>query len=359
MKKNVVLLILFGLLVADSMPAFGQGIIANHTCTDISMIPPDVIDSVKAHFKMTYGHTSHGSQIVSGMNVLQNFDELYDYFNDHNYYLSGSGSIAPEGDLSLWDQVPSGDLGNPDRFTWATRTEDMLNGVGYTIYPHGRNLVMWSWCGQVSWATYGDIDTAYLGQMNQLELDFPDVTFVYMTGHLDGSGEGGNLHQRNEQIRQFCIDNDKVLFDFADIESYDPDGNYFLDQGANDNCDYWGGNWADEWCAAHPDTNLCDYCSCAHSRPLNCNLKARAFWWMMARLEGWLGTPEDVVVTCDASDVIITWETVAGASSYKVYSSAEPYSGFTVDNSGVFDETSWTAPIPGEKLFYRVVAEGM
>jgi hypothetical protein len=110
-----------------------------------------------------------------------------------------------------------------------------------------------------------------------------------MTGHLDGSGEAGNLHQRNEQIRAYCRANGKILFDFADIERYDPDGQDFLNQGANDNCDYSGGNWADEWCAANPDSELCDSCSCAHSKALNCNLKARAFWWMMARLAGWNG----------------------------------------------------------------------
>ena len=80
---------------------------------------------------------------------------------------------------------------------------------------------------------------------------------------------------------------DKILFDFADIERYDPDGTDFLDLGTNDNCDYSGGNWAIEWCSANPGSDLCASCSCAHSQPLNCNLKARAFWWMMARLAGW------------------------------------------------------------------------
>ena len=123
--------------------------------------------------------------------------------------------------------------------------------------------------------------------MNQLEIDYPDVLFVYMTGHLDGTGETGNLHIRNEQIRNYCISNDKVLFDFADIESHDPDGEYFLDRGADDACNYAAGNWAIEWCSANPGSDLCATCSCAHSHPLNCNLKARAFWWMMARLAGW------------------------------------------------------------------------
>ena len=37
--------------------------------------------------------------------------------------------------------------------------------------------------------------------MAQLEQQYPQVKYVYMTGHLDGTGSGGNLNQRNEQIR--------------------------------------------------------------------------------------------------------------------------------------------------------------
>jgi hypothetical protein len=82
--------------------------------------------------------------------------------------------------------------------------------------------------------------------MSSLENEFENVTFVYMTGHLDGTGENGNLTQRNNQIREFCKNNNKILFDFADIESYDPDGNYYND-------DYDGGNWALEWQNNNPD----------------------------------------------------------------------------------------------------------
>ena len=118
-------------------------------------------------------------------------------------------------------------MGNPDRITWAQRTRDLLESSN-----NDRNAIIWSWCGQASTASEEDIST-YLNLMNQLESDYPDVFFffVYMTGHLDGTGETGNLHIRNEQIRNYCIANDKVLFDFADIESYDPDGEYFLDRG--------------------------------------------------------------------------------------------------------------------------------
>jgi hypothetical protein len=130
--------------------------------------------------------------------------------------------------------------------------------------------------------------------MHQLEIDFPNVMFVYMTGHLDGSGLTGNLHLRNDQIRNYCFNNDKILYDFADIESWDPDLNYFGDKIPNDNCDYdtdgngsRDGNWAIEWQNAHTQGVDWYSCSSAHSQALNANQKAYGAWWLWASLAGW------------------------------------------------------------------------
>ncbi len=244
-------------------------IIVDHTSTDISKIPSTYIEQTKQLFRLSYWHTSHGSQIVDGITLIKWQPGTLYYFDD----------------TFLKDTTPSGDLGAPDRTSWADRTRTMLRTAG-----NDRNVVMWSWCGQVSTATEADINT-YLSLMEGLERDFPNVKFVYITGHLDGSGTSGNLHIRNEQIRKYVRDHGKILFDFADIESYDPSGQYYLNRGADDGNNYDNGskNWSREWCSANPGSPLCAQVSCAHSEPLNCNLKARAFWSLMARLAGWNG----------------------------------------------------------------------
>jgi hypothetical protein len=182
------------------------------------------------------------------------------------------------------------DLGQPDNKAWAAATRAYLKN------NKDINVVLWSWCGQLSWGDDAYVND-YLSLMQALEAEFPGVTFVYMTGHLDGTGENSLLAKNNQKIRDFCTANDKALFDFADIESYNPDGVYFGDRYANDACEYDSNsdqepdrNWATEWQNAHKKGVDWYECTSEHSQPVNANMKAYAAWWLMARLAGWDGT---------------------------------------------------------------------
>ena len=205
--------------------------------------------TLREDFRIYYGHTSHGSQLVTGLAMLRAEDEE----------LFALPALVE----------PGGDLGHNGDLTWATTTRNWLDGHPET------NLVMWSWCGGCSDNTDAGID-AYLQAMTQLEMEYPGRTFIYMTGHLDGSGPSGLLYHNNNRIRDYCALHGKVLFDFADIESWDPDGNYYPEE--SDGC-----NWCYDWCAE----NSCPGCeSCAHSHCFNCYRKGRALWWMLHEVAG-------------------------------------------------------------------------
>ena len=263
----------------DNEPVMDEGFIIDHSSVKLASIPSEWISAAKENLHIAYSHTSHGSQLTEGMSGLISFKgEVYSWNNG-----------GDNGALDLHDYAISGDLGNPDRASWASGTRTYLEANPEV------NVIMWSWCGQVSNATEADISD-YLSLMNSLESDFPDVQFVYMTGHLDGTGLTGNLHLRNEQIRSYCREYKKILYDFADIECYNPDGIYFGDKSPNDACNYdtdgdgsLDGNWAVAWQNSH--TLGVDWfnCSAAHTQPVNANQKAYAAWWLWARLAGWTG----------------------------------------------------------------------
>jgi hypothetical protein len=260
-------------------PRVGDELIIDRTCIDLSAIPSEWIIAAKSELHIAYGHTSHGSQVTEGMSGLVRFKGETYAWND-----GGAG-----GALDLHDYAMPGDLGNPDRTSWADRTRTYL-----TANPDV-NVIIWSWCSQVSSASKADINT-YLNLMSDLEKDYPNVKFVYMTGFLDGSGLTGNLHIRNEQIRDYCKQNNKILYDFADIESYDPDGVYYGEKKPDCQCNYDSNgdgtrdaNWAIAWQNSHTKGDDWFYCNAAHTQPVNGNMKAYAAWHLWARIVGWDG----------------------------------------------------------------------
>ena len=68
--------------------------------------------------------------------------------------------------------------------------------------------------------------------------------------------------------------------------------------------------------------------------------------------------PENLVIVYDwdTGTVELSWDVVAEATGYRVYSSPQSNIGFVEDMSGVFDGTSWTSPADGGIRFYEVRA---
>ncbi len=275
----------------------------DHRHTQVSQIPESVITQIKANLHIAYQHTSHGSQLITGMEALANFPAF-----GERYAWDDSGANANALDLDDYGIDGCPDLSQGDSedangdTPWVIATRALLDDSANAHI----NVVVWSWC-----SIDGHDAERYVTNMEKLITEYPGVTFVFMTGHAQSQGEDttpDSVHYNNEYIRQHCLDHSRWLFDFADIEAYDPDGNYFWDLDMADNLDYSGGNWGVQWCDANAGSELEQLTTgngvdgfdgtsgCAHSDSpqqanLNCVLKGRAVWWLWARISGWSGQP--------------------------------------------------------------------
>lgn len=272
-------------------PLYAQhasNILIDHDDTDITTLSQAAIQNAKDRLHVAYGHTSHGSQIPVGMTGLVGFA------NNGGLGLSLSRDIfawnegGTNGALDLRDQFAPGDAG--DYTQWPNSTRSYLDA-----HPEV-NVVIWGWCvNELGWYSTNLVTERYLEPMAQLESEYPNVTFVYMTTpspYDNRMDEHTNFERNNQHIRDFCIANNKVLYDFWDIEHYDPDGTHHAI--TSDTCNYYSsvgddipdGNWCTEWQGSHrqgSDWYLTEN-QWTHTEHLNCNLKAYAAWALFTQI---------------------------------------------------------------------------
>lgn len=258
-------------LACASGAALAQTII-DHSSTDLEDVPLPWIDAVRA-MDSHYAHTSHGSQLTYGMQFVEEWNSYYDASIGACYLPSTPGAYC------VFDGQTGEGYITPDLYWETPEGLDMTRAV-LDANPSIATS-MWSWCTQCDYYSEDQVQ-AYLDAMTLLEGEYPDVTFVYMTGNAQATGSSGyNRWLRNQQIRDYCTASDKVLFDFEDLDSwwFDPSSQQWEQHT------YTYGSY--QIPSEHPQFYGDEY---GHTTAESCTQKGRAWWCMMALIAGWGGT---------------------------------------------------------------------
>lgn len=242
----------------------------DHRHASLDGIPASCTEALTSgDFVFHYAHRSHGFQIIVGAESIEAKTPTYAFETEY------CDVPQQEGAFLMWDGMIDTNL-IPGEQYWAT--EAGINDVRTILGEHPEiRYSMWAWSSEISEQTEEDVQR-YLDVLDALGEEFPEVTFIYMTGPGDEEYNGVNRTERNQQIRDFCRDHGKILYDFEDLDVYaDGERHTATVDGV-------------EIPMQHPrydvETSGNTEYEHTHTTQGACENKAMAFWRMMAELEG-------------------------------------------------------------------------
>jgi hypothetical protein len=214
MRKNV----FFGvglLLAADFLSASGAAaaeiIVGNSNAVAAANLPQTLINQ-SARWKWFFAHASVGDNIMSGIESLH-------AANPTNYLFTRSSVTDTPPAVTQSGVIYDYMRGNPG---WQAKVDEFSNYVNNRwCYPKA-DVVMNKFC-------FIDPDADlnyYLNSMTALEAAHWRTVFVYATMPLTTNEDADNYTRNvfNDSLRDWVCANHQILYDLADIEAHDTNG---------------------------------------------------------------------------------------------------------------------------------------
>ena len=279
-------------------------IVVDHVCLEVKadgslvqIIPQAYLDQAR-QLKVLFCHASVGGTVMNGMVGRNGLADK----NPERYRITRQQNA----DATWFDTnvgiIDISHTGWPLNGSKILGFDNHIRDLGYGA-PLRANVAFMKYC-YIDWQTGTDVQQRwdeYRMAMEALETDFPDITFVWWTTAVNTAGDAGDVREAfNDLLREYCINKGKILFDLADIESHDAQGNPCYDDiGAEG---LYAGYAVDG----------------AHPKGVGQLQLASAMWWLLARIAGWQVGPTSIEIAPE-SDVLGANGTATTQATARLY----------------------------------------
>jgi hypothetical protein len=343
MKNWILFFILFlnAAIIIDINYA-SEPIIADHNViNEFEQIPEYWINEVKKMMLNIPG-ASHGTGYMYGLELLENLDSKYVVNitwsgEPESYTATHLRAVRTyRNNYNKWSE--SG--GEEDFYTSPSAINMMKNHINYLRNTQNNpvSVFMFGWCWDMTWHNDpgGELDPVhyvhwagssvggpqgdlrwgldkedslltgnsvslqtYINSIEEYQTSDPLTFTVFSTGPADNYTANENGYQRylkHNYIKEYILSHpNSVLFDYADILSYNDSGEQYINQTG----------WTDfngthhVYPTIHPDNkgNYDGGHGGCHINETGCIRLGKAMWWMLARLAGWMAAtnnPPDI-----------------------------------------------------------------
>jgi hypothetical protein len=288
-----VLLLIFPVISISKLP-----IIADHTSVKKFETIPDEFIQKAAVLRQMFRHASVGTTVNDGLDCIQGTRTTpaeCTQFDDYKYDRR-SWEFQPRGNSGWYGKVDdfvAEVKAQADKFDIFAFKYCYLDGLDGLEVPCGKD---------VNETTINKAWDYLRTNMESLESLYPDKIFVWWTIPLTQVGMKCT-EELNTRIRNYVKENGKILFDIADIECYDPDGNYIV------NAKGWEKAYKPYCGEQKEDAQAC------HPNWTGKLLLGKAFWYLSARIAGW----EETISVNNKTNEELTITTYPNPSNGKFY----------------------------------------